>query len=265
VVARQRLRREPSSPRGRALLVAGLASAGLLPQALQRADSTHLAWVSFLPIGFLVIGLAELSCMWRPAWSPLRRGVLAAVTPFVLLLVLVPHFTLRPYSDTVAQSFGYRHKSYTMRNGGRVFYYGRKDAVVAVNAMVADIDRMAKPGQRLVVGTGDLRKTPYSEAFLYYLLPQLTPATYYVEMDPGVANAPGSKLAGDIKSAAVVILSSIRDDWAEPNDSRKLGSDVPNQVLHRDFCLQHSYGRGLFGHGLYELYFRCDHMPAAPS
>jgi hypothetical protein len=265
IVARMRLRRDPSSSRGRTLLVAALLSVGLLPQGIQRADSTHLAWVSFLPIGFLVIGVAELLSMWRPAWSLNRRGVLAAATPLVLLVALAPNFTLRAYEDPLEQTFGFRYRTVVMRNGSRVFYYGRTDAQVAVNTMVQNIDQWAKPGQRLVVGTGDLRKTPYSEAFLYYLLPQLTPATYYIEMDPGVANAPGSKLAGDIASADVVILSSVRDDWVEPNDSRKLGSDVPNQVLHRDFCLARSYGVGLFGHGLYELYFRCDHMPPAAS
>ena len=107
------------------------------------------------------------------------------------------------------------------------------------------------------MGTGDLRKTPYSEAFLYYLLPQLRPGTRYIEMDPGVANADDSGLAGELATSDLVILSSIRDDWVEPNGSRDFGSDAPNQVLQRDFCLVHSYGTGLFGRGLYELYRRC--------
>ena len=29
----------------------------------------------------------------------------------------------------------------------------------------------------------------HGDAFLYYLLPDLPPATHYIEMDPGVANA----------------------------------------------------------------------------
>ena len=234
-----------------------ITSAGLLPQALQRPDSTHLAWVSCVAIGLLPIGVAELLATTRPSLPTRRRRVVAGLTPLVLLLVLVPHHTLRTYADATAQSFGYHREAYTIRNGDRTFYYGRKDAADAVNALLADVDRLTHPGQRLLVGTGDLRKTPYSEAFLYYLLPDLPPATYYIEMDPGVANAPGSKLAGDVASADVVILSSIRDDWNEPNDSRKLGSDGPNQVLQRDFCLRGSYGKGLYGHGLYELYLRC--------
>ena len=75
---------------------------------------------------------------------------------------------------------------------GRVFCYGRPDAVDAVNELVPDVDELTEPGDRLFVGPGDLRKTPYSEAFLYYLLPELDPATRYIEMDPGVANAADS-------------------------------------------------------------------------
>ena len=109
---------------------------------------------------------------------------------------------------------------------------------------------MSKPGDRLLVGTSDLRKTPYSEAFIYYFFPELRPGTYYIEMDPGVANREGSRLASDVASSDVVVLSSIWDRWDEPNDSRKVGSDRPNQVLHRLFMQPGDYG------GLYELWVR---------
>lgn len=239
------------SARARTLLAAGAVSAGVLPQALQRADSTHLAWVSCVALGFLPAVICEL--LDRVTFG----RIVAAAAPFVLLVALVPHNTLRTYADATAQSFGYHRESYTIRNGDRFFYYGRADAAAAVNDMLLDVNRLTHRGQRLFVGTGDLRKTPYSEAFLYYLLPNLPPATYFIEMDPGVANASGSRLASDLRSADVVILSSIRDDWEEPNASRVIGSDVPNEVLRRDFCLEGSYGKGLFGHGLYELYLRC--------
>jgi hypothetical protein len=236
----------------RRLLALAAFSAGLLPQALQRADSTHLAWVSCVPFGLLPAAIVAIA-------PPVRwPKVLAGALPLVTLLVLVPHFTWRTYVDDVAKSSGARRlESGTMRRDGRVFYYGRPDAVVAVNHLLADVDDVAQPGDTLFVGTGDLRKTPYSEAFLYYLLPQLRPATRYIEMDPGVANADDSGLATELAHSDVVILSSIRDDWVEPNDSRRFGSGEPNRVLRRDFCLVHSYGTGLFGRGLYELYERC--------
>jgi hypothetical protein len=35
--------------------------------------------------------------------------------------------------------------------------------------------RISRPGQRLFVGPGNLRKTPYSDAYLYYELGDLVP------------------------------------------------------------------------------------------
>jgi hypothetical protein len=250
VVGWRAVRSSPTRALSRTLLVMGVFSLGLLPQALQRADSTHLAWVSCVPLGLLPAAVVELVPRGR------LRALAPAVVPLALLLVIVPHFTLRTYADATAQTFGIHRESYTIRHGSRVFYYGRKDAADSVTALLADVDRLTTPGQRLVVGTGDLRKTPYSEAFLYYLLPDLVPSTYFIEMDPGMANK-GTRLADDLAGSDVAILSSIRDDWDEPNDARVVGSDAANQVLARDFCLQGSYGAGLFGHALYELYLRC--------
>jgi hypothetical protein len=76
-------------------------------------------------------------------------------------------------------------------------------------------------------------------------------------MDPGIANAEDSGMANELRHADIVILSSIRDDWDEPNDSRRFGPDEPNDVIEDEFCLEKSYGKGLFGRGLYELYRRC--------
>ena len=61
--------------------------------------------------------------------------------------------------------------------------------------LLAEVPKIAKPGAKLFVGTTDLRYTPYSDAWFYYMLPEYPPGTYYIEMDPGVANAKGSGLA----------------------------------------------------------------------
>jgi hypothetical protein len=235
------------------LLVMAAFATGLVPQALQRADSTHLAWVSCVTLAFLPAALIEL---W-PARRPGVRQAAALALPALLLVAVIPFFTLRGYAEASAQSFGYRHNALSMEHEGRVFRYARRDAVEAVNELVPLVDELTDPGDRLFVGPGDLRLTPYSEAFLYYLLPDLDPATRYIEMDPGVANAEDSGLADELRSADVAILSSIRDDWNEPNDSVLDGPDEPNQVLAEDFCLVASYGDGLFGRGLYEVYRRC--------
>jgi hypothetical protein len=242
----------------RRLLALALFSVGLLPQAIQRADSTHLAWVSCVPLGLLPAAVADVVHGWRPGWRPGRVALAAGAVPVVATLALAPTFIWGTYADYVGRSFGLSEiEAGTIRRGDRVFHYGRRDAVAAVNDMLPDVERIAHPGDSLFVGTGDLRKTPYSEAFLYYLLPELEPATRYIEMDPGIANADDSGMADELRRADIVILSSIRDDWDEPNDSRKFGPNEPNEVIDEEFCLVGTYGEGLNGHGLYELYRRC--------
>jgi hypothetical protein len=211
-----------------------------------------------VPLGLLPAAVVEAQRTWRPRWRPERSVILASAVPVVATLALAPTFVWGVYADYVGRSFGFSEiEAGTMRRGDRVFHYGRLDAVEAVNDMLPDVTGIARPGDTLFVGTGDLRKTPYSEAFLYYLLPELEPATQYIEMDPGIANADDSGMADELRKADIVILSSIRDDWDEPNDSRVLGPNEPNEVIEDEFCLVESYGQGLFGRGLYELYRRC--------
>jgi hypothetical protein len=191
------------------------------------------------------------------------RSLVAAAAPALCCLVLVPFFTFRDYADVSLQTFDVHRQSNAMRHDGRLFWYGRRDAVEAVDQLLVRVDELARPGDRLIVGPGTLQRTPYSEAYLYYLLPDLVPGTRYIEMDPGVADAPDSGLADEVAAADVVILSSVRDDWNEPNDSVRLGSPEPDRVLARDFCEAGSFGRGLFGRGLFVLYVRCERLADA--
>jgi hypothetical protein len=242
----------------RRLLVMALFCVGLLPQAIQRADSTHLAWVSCVPLGFLPAAVIEGQRAWRPSWPQRRAAVLAVAVPVVATLALAPTFIWGVYGDYVGRSFGVDPiEAGTMRRGDRVFHYGRLEAVDAVNAMLPDLERTTEPGDTLFVGPIDLRKTPYSEAYLYYLMPELEPATRYIEMDPGIANADDSGMADELRRADVVVLSSIYANWDEPNDSRKYGPNEPNEVIEQEFCLIDSYGEGYRGRGLFELYRHC--------
>ena len=244
-------RRDTGSFRARVLLVVALFSVGLLPQGIQRVDSTHFAWVGCVPLGFLPVALFQLA---RRRWPRAgTRGLALASGSGVLaiLFFVLPFFTFRWYTDYSLQSIGIHRTAHIIERNGRVFYYGKKDRADAAQLVIDEAARISKPGDRLFVGPKNLRKTPYSDAYLYYMLPELTPATYYIEMDPGVANANGSRLADDLASADVVILSSIWDNWDEPNDSRDLGSRKPEEVLKRDFCHVANYL------DRYDLYRRC--------
>ena len=232
-----RVRSEPTSWRPRVLLTVGLLGLGLMPQAMQRADTTHLAWVSCVTLAFLPAAISEfLQHLRVPAlrrWAPTIAVGLVALLP----LVVIPHFTARTYLDLAKQSINGNVFGYPVTYEGRTFYLGAEDIAPVAQRMLEEIGPQIEPGDRLFVGTADLRKTPYSDAYLYYLLPDATPGTRYIEMDPGMANAPGSGLAEEVAGSDWLILSHVWDAWDEPNDSRINGPDGPNQVVRDDFCL----------------------------
>jgi hypothetical protein len=242
-------RAEPDSIRARTLFVMGLFGLGILPQALQRVDSGHFSWVSCVVFAFVPIALFELVRRRAPNVS-VRRATIGAVAVMVVVLgFVIPAFTIRTYADYSLQTFGIHRASYKIEHNGRTFYYGKPDRAEAANQVIAAAARISRPGQRLFVGPVNLRKTPYSDAYLYYELSDLVPATYYIEMDPFDVNT--SRLSRDLESADIVILSKIWDDWSEPNDSAKEGPATTQEVLDRDFCRVGTYL------DLYQLYRKC--------
>ena len=272
-----RARTDRRDPRAIALCACGAFGLGLLPQALQRPDTTHLAWVGAVTIALVPVATYELLTALARRLDRHQRTTATEAAPEavasngdrlgrwitalsvmvvpLMLAVAVPSYTLLSYGDVVGQSIGVREHSYAVVRGDRRFYLGTSEAQQASQALIADLDRLAKPGQRLFVGTEDLRRTPYSDAFFYYLYPELRPGTYYIEMDPGMANRPDSGLADDLANSDFVILSGFWRVWVEPNASQQDGSDEPNQVLRDHFCQVGTYG------GLLSLYQRCDHTP----
>jgi hypothetical protein len=78
-----------------------------------------------------------------------------------------------------------------------------------------------------------------------------------------VANADDSGLADELRAADVVILSTMYDNWHEPNTSMERGSEEPNEVLADEFCLVDRYGdnslsTGRPGAPIFELHIRCE-------
>lgn len=245
------MRVDPTSVRARTLCVVTLYSAGILPQALQRVDSAHFAWVGCVPFGFLPVALFELGRRRLPRVRETRLVAGASVAALALIVFVIPAYTITRYTDYALQTFGAHRHSYRIEHDGRIFYYGRRDRAQAANLVIAEAARISRPGQKLFVGPVDLRKTPYSDAYLYYMLPDLKPGTYYIEIDPGVANSEDSGLDKDLAGSDIAILDRIWANWEEPNDSRKTGSDKAAKVLARRFCRVGTYL------DLYDLYRRC--------
>jgi hypothetical protein len=251
VVVWQR-RRGWRDSRATVLLVVTLVSVGILPQALQRPDSTHLTWVTCVSWPFAVIAVIEVIQRHRPALS-MRRAVAAGATvTLVLTYTLTALFTFRYYLLHTRAGFGWVPSTFEVSRGDRNFYFGAPRAALASQQVVDDLDTLAEPGDRLFVGPMDLSRTWYSDAVLYWLLPEMEPATYFIEMDPGLANAEDSRLADDLSSADFVVLTAFWAGWQEANASMDFGSPVPNEVLAERFCQFRAYQDGLV-----RLYYRC--------
>lgn len=219
-----RVRMRPAPRDAYRLLAIALFSAGLLPQMLQRDDVVHVLYVACVPLAFLPVLLASIMRDRGSHWS------LAAATVGVVFAVFL---TARAVDRSIGVGV---FPSYAVTNEGRSFPLPSQADAHDVQLLLADVDRLAVPGQRLFVGPRDLRRTNYNDTYLYFLLPKLTPATYFLEMNPGSANAAGSRLAGDIRSADLLILTDAYDHWSEPNASRDFGSTEPSDVVRDEFC-----------------------------
>jgi len=245
------VRRDPTGLRPRVLLAVAGFSVGILPQTLQRADSAHLAWVSCVALAFVPVAALEVHHVHRPHWPTRTVALTTTVIVFALIAVVIPNYTVRLYTDYSEQTFGNHYLAHGISHRGRSWYTAYASDAAPTQQLLDTVERIAKPGERLFVGPQDLRKTPYSDAFFYYLLPQLTPSTYYIEMDPGVANASDSGLANEVRHSDLLILSTAWANWDEPNSSRQVGPDTANQVVRTQFCLVGTYGPH------YKLYRRC--------
>ena len=224
----------------------------MLPQALQRPDSTHLAWGSCVSFALLPCLFVELLPRAAPRFTR-HAALVAAAAMAAILLVVNPFFTYRYYLLQSRVSVGNKPGGYEVTRGDRSFYFGNQALQTSSQAAIDDLDRLSQPTDRLLVGPADLSRTIYSDAAFYYLFPELTPATFYIEMDPGLADQEGSRLANDVASADWLILTNFWTGWYEPNASSNRGSEAPNQVVADKFCLVGNYENALV-----LLYQRCD-------
>ncbi len=185
-----RRRRGERDEHNMVLLAAGVFGLGILPQALQRPDSTHLAWVAVASWPLLAAAIADARSRRTGgrSWHP---GMTGFSIVCVLMLVVTPFFTYRQYVLHTRVSAGDLPLPFLVERDGRRFWFGDALVASALNEMIVDLEELTEPGDRVVVGPADLSRTIYSDVAIYYLFPELVPATYYVEMDPGLADARG--------------------------------------------------------------------------
>jgi len=211
----------------------------LAPQMLQRLDLNHLRFVACIWLPLAVWATVKAMPRNERSKSPWPVALLAfAVTIAAPSLVTVAYCNLLPGIGPNApratqQVRGAEGRSITMDKVTQA-----KDLQKVITLARSRIPR----GSRLIEGPSDLRFANYSETSIYWLLPQLDPATYFLEVNPGITNVKHSGFAAEIARADWLILSSKFVAFKEPNSSVKPGWNGPNLVVAKKFCLSKLMG-----------------------
>ena len=191
------------------LLACAWFSAALLPYALQRADDFHLASAGCVSVALMPAAITVLLDEER------RR----LAVPIACLIVVASSWgsALRGTMESIGQTIGVGDPpSYPLTFNGRTVPMPLKSQVDQLSGLLSAIEASTEPGDRIFVGPSDLSNTVYNDTFLYHLVPDLTPATYFLEMNPGTADRPGSRLKSDMSTADVIVVTARYDDWGSP-------------------------------------------------
>jgi hypothetical protein len=229
-----RANRRDVAPRRR--LGLALFGLGLTHPAAQRIDLVHVTFAAFISLGMLPLSLVVvLRSSFRNALPTRSEALLAIATVLVLVEAIVPELVGYLRQEIFAASASRPEGGVFLEQHDRSFPFLSREQARNIGRLFSQIEKLATPGQRLFVGPADLRRTNINDTALYHLLPQLRPATYFLEMNPLSANRPNSRLAADVASADWLVLDHSLDVWNEPNDSTKFGSDAPAKVVQEQF------------------------------
>jgi hypothetical protein len=205
----------------------------------------HVLSAAIVSIGLLPLTLTALLSARTPTRVRRWPAPLAITTVFAVLAFLAPELFARFRQEVISSLNPTADNVGIVKSNVRSFPLGAADRTAAANEIVAALADMAAPGQKLFVGPVDLRRTNYNNTFFYHLLPQLVPATYFLEMNPLSANRPDSRLAADVQSADWLLLDRTLDNWNEPNRSVEFGSDSPNVIVRDHFEVVKEVGKFL--------------------
>ena len=232
---------QPRESRARLLLGVALLGLGLTHQAANRLDSLHLFFVVFISLGILPLSFVVLGTRFRNSVPRKTEAFLAIMTAIAVLQAIAPELTVTVRHAFAAGLHFEAETTFVLRDG-RSFPFKKKEAAATVALMLSQLDALSRPGERLFVGPADLRRTNFNDTFLYHLIPKLTPATYFLEMNPLSANRPGSRLVADLQSADWLVLDRAWDFCDEPNRSIEYASNEPNAVVRKEFDVCQEFG-----------------------
>ena len=235
--------RDRSDMRSRLFLSLALFGLGLTHQVVQRLDLLHVTFAAIISVSLLPLSVFILLRWKTPEGSPwLRDAALALAAVVVFVGILSPELAFYFRNDATAAVCGNSARTAFVSVHGRSFPVSNEEEAILVTRLLRNLEGAAAPGERLFVGPADLRRTNLNDTFLYHLLPELRPASYFLEMNPGCANRPNSRLASDVASADWLVLNHLLDFMNEKNESAKFGSDLPARIVNERFQMCAQFG-----------------------
>jgi hypothetical protein len=206
----------------------------LLPQAAQRLDSDHLVYACAAVGGLLPLAVDQLLV-----------SRLARVSRLIVTIAIILTTAGTPAAQLAVKSVAHVLSSpptaWIHRNDRKLPARGLHE-LMAFQELGSILDLQAVPGERLFIGPSDLSRTNYSDLHLYFLFPELIPASYFLELNPNSANRLGTRLTQDLQQAHWLLLSEEWDRWDEANSSTQHGDSRPNQVVRKHFVQAAQHG-----------------------
>jgi hypothetical protein len=234
--------KQPRIAESRVVLSIALLGLFLTHQAAQRMDELHVVSAACVSISLLPISLAVVFSSRQFARVDNRTAALAVVSVIAIIEAVDPEITTFFRHAVHCGLLPCKEQAYWVEHHGRSFPRATSEEARAISVTLEVLNQLSSPGQRLFVGPADLRRTNYVDSYVYYLMPQLRPATYFIEMNPFSANRPNSRLTADVQGADWLVLNRDLDSFNEPNRSRDFGSDEPNAAVHDRFQRLGEYG-----------------------
>lgn len=223
-----------------------LVAAGL-PQVLQRPDIAHLVFVAGAAVPLCVAHVLP------PGNGP-PDGPIQPAPSGLLRLELNAWMVSAVLAATAVGVVGV-----VRFDADAVHHVSVGDRSVIVEADVAPLLRetvesltTASAGAPVFIGAQDMSQPTVTWAMLYHLLPQSSVRAYYLEIPPGLDDVQAARLAADVRSARVLLLTEFTEA-----DRRILFphvrpiSPIANVAVREGFCL---VGETAYG----ELLTRCD-------
>jgi hypothetical protein len=206
--------------RDRTLATCALLALGVLPQTFQRLDIDHVAF------GLCVTApLAAIALAYQRGHDPRRTSLALAAMTSIIAILAVYSYMQRPIPQTRHVSADGHSMPLTV------------EVADSAEKLVTLVHDTAPQGDRLFIGAKDMSSPTLSRVGLYHLFPEYEAASYFLELPPGVAERSGSRLADDIASADVLVLTEVPPELNQrlfPNFPA--GSQAANDVVSQHFC-----------------------------